>query len=111
MSLQGCPPVHRLECARAAVNQTGAELLGAALQHNHTLQALFLGTASSGNNLGPDGIAPICTALHSNRSLTELFVPTNKLGEDGALMLAEVVRANSCLTSLDGAPHSCTNDI
>jgi hypothetical protein len=98
---QECPLVRRLECARVAINETSAQLLGVALQRNQSLQALVLGTGNSGNNLGSEGMSLIGAALRANHTLTELFVPTNKLSEDGALVLADIVRTNPCLTSLD----------
>ncbi|KAL1512428.1 hypothetical protein AB1Y20_005683 [Prymnesium parvum] len=58
------------------------------------------------NNIGAEGAAHIAEALKTNTSLTSLNLRGTNIGAEGAAHIAEVLKTNATLTSLnlDGAP-------
>jgi len=56
---------------------------------------------STGNQIGDEGAATLAEALKHNTSLTTLDLRGNRIGDEGAAMLAEAVQHNTSLTTLN----------
>ena len=53
------------------------------------------------NNIGPPGASAIAEALKVNRVLTTLDLFGNEIGPSGALAIAEALKVNAVLTKLN----------
>ena len=116
----------RLDLCKQALGPAGCRMVTEALGQNHTVVSLLLGTDGIGNagaadvarlaeknpsvevlylgcnRISADGVAPLAAALSAAASsVTGLWLKRNPIGPDGAKRLAEMLRTNTSLRTLD----------
>ena len=80
------------------IGNTGAADVAQLAGKNQTLEVLYLGC----NKIGPAGAAPLAAALSTpTSSVTGLWLKRNPLGADGARHLADMLKTNVTLRTLD----------
>ncbi len=116
----------RLDLCKQALGPAGCRAVTNALEHNRAVVSLLLGTDGIGNagaadvaclanknpalevlylgcnKIGPAGIAPLAASLSApNSSVTGLWLKRNPVGAEGARLLADMLRTNCTLRTLD----------
>ena len=116
----------RLDLCKQALGPAGCRSVTEALAHNHSIVSLLLGTDGIGNAGAADvahladvnktfqvlylgcnkidalGVAPLAVSLSApDSSVTGLWLKRNPVGSDGAQQLAEMLKTNRTLQTLD----------
>ncbi len=80
------------------IGDTGAADVARLVDKNHALEVLYLGC----NKIGAAGVALLAASLSApSSSVSGLWLKRNPIGADGARHLADMLKANSTLRTLD----------
>lgn len=103
--LEGNKTLHRIDLSLNRIGPEGADCFGAVLKYSHTLEELIL----SRNNVGAGGVMNLLRGLEASEQRTNLHVldlSWNSLTDDAAIMIADVLRGNGVLRSLNLASNA-----
>ena len=97
-ALQTNTTMRRLNMENCGISFVGADSLTRALVVNKSLQDLNI---SGNDNIGDHGMACIATVLKTNNTLKTCIIGGKTTTDDGALLLAEALTANSSIIQLE----------
>ena len=97
--------IKALDISYHYISDTGAKIIGKAVQANKSLQKLDI----SHNNLSDDGTVAFSECLLNNYTLKELDLSHNKISNDGAVAISECLKNNNALQEL-GMSHNAISD-
>mmetsp|Transcript_20088 Transcript_20088/g.45531 ORF Transcript_20088/g.45531 Transcript_20088/m.45531 type:complete len:377 (-) Transcript_20088:588-1718(-) len=95
------------------ISDAGAKYIATALRYNFNLKHVFL----DNNNIGDKGVAAIGAAIggndggRSNFCLTDLYLVSNKISNDGAAMLIEAFKTNRTVINFHLSNNNITTKV
>jgi hypothetical protein len=100
--------------SNALLTKEAGKILGDMLKGNTVLTELDLSDSGSGlkswDKDGPGFAQALAVGLIDNGAMTSLNLASNKLGAEGAKIVAEAVKVTMCTSAIILTPFSCPSD-
>ncbi len=91
------PTVEHILLGTNGLGAEGIKIVADSLRNDHRLQTLYFGC----NGIDAGAVQPLTSALTTDQTVQSLWLKRNPLGPEGAALVADVVRRNSHLRTLD----------